>query len=189
MIAVPEAIAVAVDQGRDGGNPCRAVGGDRRRMRSRDCVGDGQRKVRIEPSSLCQVIQRPALVETRHVDGIFDRSAAAVDLHRSVRLFCDGHDAMIDLWRQRPVDPDLLLAGRLAFLECRIVEKWKLDRPLDFQRARPVEEDRRCMRVDPLHAGMRRQCREDPFLGRGIVCHHCRPIADGGAKRSGPKTE
>lgn len=64
MIAVPQARAVAVDQGGDGGNPGLTVGGRRRRMRSRDRVGDGRRKVRIELSGLRQMIQRPALVET-----------------------------------------------------------------------------------------------------------------------------
>lgn len=94
---------------------------------------------------------------------------------------------MIDLGRMRPVDPELLLAGRLALIECRIIEKGILDRPLDLQRARPVEEDRSRVRIDPLHAGMCGQCREDPFLGRRIVCHPCRPVADEGAKRSGRK--
>ncbi len=36
---------------------------------------------------------------------VFDRSAGPVDLHGPIRLLRDRHDALIDLRRQRPVDP------------------------------------------------------------------------------------
>ncbi len=99
MIAGPQAIAVAIDQARDGGNPCLAVGGApphgtprSRRRRPRQGWHPAGR--------LRQMVQRPAFVEARHVDGILDRPAASVDLHRSVWLFGDRDDAVIDLRRR-----------------------------------------------------------------------------------------
>src|SRR5690242_16285169 len=62
-IAAAQAIAVAIDQVWDRGNPCLTVGRSRCRMRGRDRVGDRRRKVRIEPSGLRQMIQRLILVE------------------------------------------------------------------------------------------------------------------------------
>ena len=174
MITGPQAIAVAIDQAGDGGNPCLAVGANSLRMRSHDRVGDGRGEICIQRAGLGQMIQRPAFVEARHLDRILERPAASVDLHRSIGLFRDRHDAVIDLRRQRPVDPDLLFARRLALIERRIVEERKLHRALDFQRAPAFEKDRSCVRIDPPHVWMIRgigERRKDPVLGRRIVCH------------------
>ena len=104
-------------------------------------LNEGRATVRLEVSNTGDRPIQVGLSKSRHVDGIFDRLAGAVDLDRTVRLFCDGNDAMIDLWRLRSVDPDLLLAGSLAFLERRVRRGMGIDRAFDLQRARPVEED------------------------------------------------
>src|SRR5262245_31534398 len=61
---------------------------------------------------------------------------------------------MVDLRRERLVDPDFVFARRLPLLEGRIVEEGKADSALDLERARTVQKDRGGMRVDATHVGV-----------------------------------
>ncbi len=78
---------------------------------------------------------------------------------------------MIDLWRERTIYLYLFIAGCLTFCQCRVVEVWESDGALDLQGAVPFEENRCCVRIDAVHARMRRrvgQKCEDPVLHVGI---------------------
>ncbi|QQO22580.1 hypothetical protein JJB98_22900 [Bradyrhizobium diazoefficiens] len=87
-------------------------------------------------------------------------------------------DAVIDLWRQWPVDSDFFVAGRFTLVERRIVEQGKPDGTLDPHRTLAAEEERSCVsiRVTPGWPVSVRKIRSwaaiSSFMETGIQKHH-----------------
>jgi hypothetical protein len=112
-------------------------------------------------------------VESAHFDGIFDRFTLAVDLERSVAALCDRNHAMVDLWRELAIYPDLFVAGGFPLRKRRIIKKGKADGALDLQRAVAFQKHRRRVGIDAMNTRMRRgigqEC-EDALLHAGVGC-------------------
>ena len=123
-------------------------------MGSRDRIRGGFGKCRLKRTGLGEVVERRPLVEARHFDCIFDRRARPIDMQRAIVVSRDRHHALIDLRCERPVDPDLVVAGGFALLQRRIVQEGKTDGALDLERAGAFQEDGRRMGVDAVHGRM-----------------------------------
>ena len=155
----------------EGGNVLLDIVGDRldpglRRDRCRAAVGrrhraaERVRQRRIDLAVVGQAVERRVLGETAHLDRPLDRRAAAVERQPPVWRARDRHDAAIDVRRERPVDLDLGLAGRLALVEARIVEEREAHRALDLERTRAGKEHGRRVGIDALDLR--------PAMGRGV---------------------
>ncbi len=115
--------------------------------------------------------------EAAHLHRPLDRRAVAVEREPPVRLARDRHDPAVDVGRERPVDLELGLAGRLALVEGRIVEKREAHRALDLPGAVAGQEHRRRMGVDALdrRPAMGRRLgeqREHRLLGFSRIIHY-----------------
>ena len=97
-------------------------------------------------------IERLLLVEPRHFDRPFDGSTRAVDFEGAIGIARDGDNAPVELGGVAGIDLQLLLAGALALLQRRIVEKRQAHGPLDLQCPVAAEKNHRGMGVDPLAA-------------------------------------
>ena len=62
----------------------------------------------------------------------------------------DRHQALVDLWRERPVKPQLRFASLSALVESGIVQEGKGHRPLDLESARTCQKNNGSMGVDAL---------------------------------------
>ena len=92
-----EFCGVAVDDAGNGGEPAFAIGARRLLVRLQDRICEGGRKRRRDLLRLRDTIKRLLLVEARHFDRPFDRSAASVDFKRAVAALRDGNNPPIEL--------------------------------------------------------------------------------------------
>ncbi len=80
---------------------------------------------------------------------------------------------MIDLRRELPIYPDLLVAGGLPLRQRRIIKEGKADGALDLQRAFAFQKNRRRVGIDAMnmrmHRGIGQRC-EDALLDEGVGC-------------------
>ena len=127
----------------------------------------------VERAGFGQMVEGLTLVEAAHLNGIFDRFALAVDLKRSIAALRDRNHAMVDLRRELPIDPDLLVAGGFPLRQRRIIKEGKADGALDLQRAVAFQKDRRRVGVDAMDVrmghGIGQGC-EDALLDEGVGC-------------------
>src|SRR5262249_54081605 len=87
-------------------------------------------------------------VETRHLDGPFDRLARAAEPQRAGSVASDRHHPVVKLRCEAAVDVEFGEAGGLAPVQGRIVEKRKPHRALDLVGAVAGEKYRRRMGVE-----------------------------------------
>ncbi len=137
-------------------------------MGSRDRFRNGLDQIRIERPGFGQMVDGLAFVEAAHFDGIFDRFSLAVDLERSVAILRDRDHAVVDLRREPAVYFDLFVAGGLALLKRRIVEKGKTNGAFDLERAAVLEKNRRRMGIDAMNM---RMCRGIGQEGKHFLLH------------------
>src|SRR6185437_4450037 len=95
-----------------------------------------------------ETVERRILVEARHLDRPLDRLACTAKGKASIRLARYREHAPVDRRRVRPVDREFCLAGGLALIERREIEKRKAHRALDLEGPLARQENRRRMRVD-----------------------------------------
>ena len=145
-------------------------------MRLCDDASERVPELGIDQTLVRELIERLRLVKTAHLHRPLDRLAPAIKRETLVRNAGDRHHAAIDVGRVGAVDVDLGLAGGLAFLQSREIEKGKLDRPFDLEHALGREENHRRMSIDArdFATAVRRrigQQREDFILRIGDVAH------------------
>ncbi len=152
---------VAVDDLRDGWQPCRSIRSLGVQVRITDHIRQRLAKRGRDLAGARQVIEGPALIETGHLDRPFDHFALAVDL-RAVRPARDRNDAAVKHRRMATVDRQFLLAGLLAQRERRVVQEGQPHRALDLQHALGFQEHDRDMGIDP-----RRSAAADALVEEG----------------------
>ena len=165
---------VLFDEPRERVEPGLGIDNWRVAVRGRDRAGKRVSQRGIDLSLLSETIERRVLVEAVHLDRPFDGFARSVEREAAIGFAGDGDDAAIKIRRKRPVDLEFALTRRLAFLETRIVEEWKLHRALHLVDALARKENGRRVGVDPPHAraAVRRgiaQEREDCVLGIALM--------------------
>ena len=119
--------------------------------------GDGKRELGAERivklAALGDMVERIVLVEARHLDRPFDGFAAAVQGERTTGLARDRHDAAIKLRRKFAIDVEFRLAGGLALIQRRIIEKRVAHRALDLDGALAGQEHDRGMGLAAPYCG------------------------------------
>src|SRR4029450_4961523 len=121
-----------------------------------DRVGNCVNQIAIRRTCLHEMVEGPALVETRHFDGVFNRGAVPANTQRSVGAPRNRDDATVDLGSEVPVYADLLLAGGFSLCQRRVIQEGKGHGSLDLQCAVTLKKTRRGMRIDPVYVGMPR---------------------------------
>jgi hypothetical protein len=104
---------------------------------------------RVQSAAVGQTIQRLALIEPMHLDGPFDDFTMSVECQSPVFFPRDRHHTSIELRRKAAVDLQFGSARSSAFVQRRIIEKWKGYRPLYLQRPIPSEKNRGPVGVHP----------------------------------------
>ena len=86
------------------------------------------------------MVERVVLVKARHLDRPFDGFAAAIQGEGAPGSARDRHDAPIKLRRKFAIDVEFCLAGGLALIQRRIIEKRVAHRALDLYGALAGQE-------------------------------------------------
>src|SRR5437764_149023 len=114
-------------------------------VHDRDRDGELGQQSLVEFAAFRKPIERPILLEARHLDCPVDRLAGTVDRERTIGLACDRHQASVQSWREFAIDREFGLASNLALLQGREIEKRIADRALDLEREVAGEKDDRGM--------------------------------------------
>jgi hypothetical protein len=125
----------------------------RRTVRGGNRTGELVSDPLIDLAGVGEMIERRAFVEALHLQRPFHRLAVAIEGQMAGYIPGDRPYAAIDLRREHAVDPQFRLASRLAFVQCRVIEKWKAYRAFHFQGAVSGKEYSRAMGVDAGDAG------------------------------------
>ena len=118
-------------------------------MKAREPLAERTQRLGRERAGREKPVEPRVFGELAHLHRVFDRGLDA-DARRLV-IAADRHDRKVELRREAPVEPELLLAEAVPALERAEVEERKLDRLLDLVRVLAGQEHPRDVRLGHAH--------------------------------------
>lgn len=120
-------------------------------MGRRDGAGEPVGEREVDRTVVCQMIERPRLIEATHLDRPLDRLAATAERQLAVAFAGNRDHAKIEVGCKGTIDLELRLAGCAPPPQCREIEKRVFHCALDLQGAPACEKHGRRMRVGASH--------------------------------------